>query len=95
MPYVTYNDLRSTELAGGYNASDGWMLVRDVQSYSNIDSIRMTLPLYSHLNYFVAQNNHRICTMLADERVRNTVKEFCLPKYVQIGVNESGWYGKE
>ena len=92
MPYVTYNDLRSTELAGGYNASDGWMLVRDVQSYSNIDSIRMTLPLYSHLNYFVAQNNHRICTMLADERVRNTVKEFCLPKYVQIGVNESGWY---
>lgn len=92
MPYVTYNDLRSTELSGGYNASDGWLLVKDVQSYSNIDSIRMTLPLYSHLSYFVAQNNHRICTMLADGRVRNTVKEFCLPKYVQIGINNSGWY---
>lgn len=92
MPYVTYNDLRSTELAGGYNATDGWMLVRDVQSYSNMDSIHMTLPLYSHLNYFVAQNNHRICTMLADERVRNTVKEFCLPRYVQIGINDSGWF---
>lgn len=92
MPYVTYNDLRSTELAGGYNASDGWLLVKDVQSYSNIDSIHMNLPLYGHLNYFVAQNNYRICIMLADARVRNTVKEFCLPKYIQIGINESGLY---
>lgn len=92
MPYVTYSDLRSTELKGGYNASDGWLLVKDVQSYSNIDSIRMTLPLYCYLNYFVAQNNYRICTMLANEKIRNTVKEFCLPKYVQIGINQSGWY---
>lgn len=92
MPNVTYSDLRSTELAGGYNASDGWLLVKDIQSYSNISSIYMTLPLNQHLNYFVAQNNHRICTMLADEKVRNTIKEFCLPKYVQIGFNDSGWY---
>lgn len=92
MPYVTYSDLRSTELTGGYNASDGWLLIKDVQSYSNIDSIRMILPLYSYLNFFVAQNNYRICTMLADERIRNTVKEFCLPKYIQIGINQSGWY---
>lgn len=92
MPYVTYNDLRSTELAGGYNASDGWLLVKDVQSYSNLDSIRGTLTLESHLNIFIAQNNYRICTMLADEGVRNTVKEFCLPKYVLIGFNRAGWY---
>ena len=92
MPYVTYSDLRSTELSGGYNASNGWLLIKDVQSYSNLDSIRMTLPLYNYLNLFVAQNNHRICTMLADDRVRNSVKEFCLPKYVQIGINKSGWY---
>lgn len=92
MPYVTYSDLRSTELAGGYNASDGWLLVKDLQSYSNIDSIYLTQPLFRHLNYFVAQNNHRICTMLADEKVRNTVKEFCLPKYVQIEINVSGEY---
>lgn len=92
MPYVTYNDLRSTELAGGYNASDGWLLIKDLQSYSNIDSRHLTQPLFRHLNYFVAQNNHRICTMLADEKVRNTVKEFCLPKYVQIRINVSGEY---
>lgn len=91
MPYVSYSNLRSTELAGGYNASDGWLLVKDLQSYSNIDSIFMTLPLYQYLNCFVAQNNHRICTMLADAKVRNTIKEFCLPKFVQIGVNKSGW----
>ncbi len=91
MPYVSYNDLRSTELAGGYNASDGWLLVKDLQSYSNIDSIYMTKPLFQHLNCFVAQNNHRICMMLADEKVRNTIKEFCLPKYVLIGINNSGW----
>ena len=92
MPNVTYSDLRSAELAGGYNASDGWLLVKDVQSYSNIDSIHMSLPLYSHLNYFVAQNNYRVCLMLADGRIRNAVKEFCLPKYILIRINNSGWY---
>lgn len=92
MPEVSYNDLRSTELTGCYNASDGWLLVKDLQSYSNIDSLFLTQPLFRHLNYFIAQNNHRICTMLADEKVRNTVKEFCLPKYVQIGINDSGEY---
>lgn len=92
MPYMTYETLRSTELSGAYNASDGWLLIKDLQSYSNIDSIHMSQPLFRHMNYFVAQNNHRICTMLADDKVRNAMKEFCLPKYVQIGINESGWY---
>lgn len=92
MPYVKYDDLRSTELTGGYNASDGWLLVKDLQSYSNIDSIFLTQPLLSHLNCFVAQNNFRICMMLVNEKVRRSIKEFCLPRYVQIGINNSGDY---
>lgn len=92
MPYVSYQDMRFSELAGMYNASDAWLLVKDVQSYSNIDTLRMDKPLYWHLNLFVAQNNARICNMLANGKIRETIKDYCLPKYVQIGVNQSGYY---
>lgn len=92
MPYVNYNDMRFSELAGGYNASDGWLLLKDLQSYTNVDSMYMDKPLAWHLNVFVARNNSRICRMLADKKVRDTFKSFILPKYILFGVNQSGYY---
>ncbi len=92
VPYVSYSDLRFSELAGFYNASDGTMLAKDVQLYANIDTVFYDKPLDWHLRLFVAQNNYRICLMLSDNVIRQILQDYCVPKYIQIGVNMAGHY---
>lgn len=92
MPYVSYNDMRLSELSGCYNASDGWLLTKDVQSYANIDTFLFDKPLDWHLRLFIAQNNHRICLMLANDDIRKALLGYCVPKFVQIGINMAGHY---
>ena len=92
MPYVSFNDLRACELSGGYNASDNWLLVKDVESYTGINALGLGNSLSWHLNQFVAQNNYRVCSMLADERLWKSFVGISLPRYVQFGMNQSGYY---
>ena len=90
LPYSSARDLRCFELAGNYNASDGWKLIKDAQDYMNIDSLHFTLPMWNHLNSFVVQNNYRICSLLADTELVEIFNEYKLPRIVLVSVNQSG-----
>lgn len=81
----------NSELAGSYIASDNVRLIKDLQDYYNLDSIHMTLPLNRYLYSHIARNNYRICSMLADCKLSNIVKDFVWPQYVGISINMSGY----
>lgn len=88
-PYIN-KDPRNDHLAGSHIASDNVLLVEDLQNYYNEDSLYMNLPLIRHLNSHVAQNHYRICMMLANSKLSEVIKSFAWPRYVIIGINESG-----
>ena len=88
-PYIN-TDPRNSNLAGCNIASDNILLVEDLQNYYNEDSLRMNLPLERHLNSHIAQNNYRICMMLANKELSKIIHDFAWPRYVIIGVNQSG-----
>ena len=79
------------ELAGSYEASDAWLLVKDLQDYSNIDSLHLSEPLYNYLLAYFAQNNYRICEILALDGLSELLKTIQLPKFVQFAPNTGGW----
>lgn len=79
------------ELAGSYDASDAWMLIKDLQNYSNVDTLHLSEPLYNYLQAYYAQNNYRICTILSLNGLPNLLQSVRLPRYVQIVHNRGGW----
>jgi len=87
-PYTGEDDM---ELAGSYEASDGWQLVHDLQDYANIDSMHLSEPLYNHLSAYYAQNNYRICEVLSIEGLRDLLHSVRLPRYVMFTPNRGGW----
>lgn len=87
-PYMTSDDM---ELSGSYFGSDGWLLIKDLQTYSNVASLHLSEPLYNHLLAYWAQNNYRICELLQLEGLADMLKSLRLPRYVQIAPNRSGW----
>ena len=91
-PYIN-NDPRNSHLSGSYFASDNVRLVEDLQDDSDEDVLPMHLPLLQYLNRHVAQNNYRICMMLANKELfelfnRNRFNIW--PRYVVISINQSG-----
>lgn len=78
------------QLAGSYNASDQYRLQEDLQNYANQDTFHLSLPFAHHADAYQAQNNYRICRLLADNALRNSFKDIKLPKYIVIGANRSG-----
>ena len=90
MPYVTANDVRCFELAGSYIASDSWLLIKDFQNYTNVDSLSLNKPIGEHLYSHISQNNYRICLLLADKAICESFSGFKLPEFVLIGPNLSG-----
>lgn len=89
--YQPYTGEEDIELAGSYEASDGWLLVHDLQDYANIDSMHLSEPLYNHLNAYYAQNNYRICEVLSLDGLRELLQSVRLPRYVQFAPNRGGW----
>lgn len=83
-------DLRTVELVGMYNATDNFRLIKDLQDYSNIDTIHLTNDMQSHLFAYQAQNNYRICYLLSQQQVRDCLNDFNFPKYIIISANTSG-----
>lgn len=83
-------DLRTVELAGMYNATDNFRLIKDLQDYSNIDTIYLTNDMQSHLFAYQAQNNYRICYLLSQQQVRDCLNDFNFPNYIIISANTSG-----
>ncbi len=88
-PYVN-NSPTEESISGFYNASDSVLLEKDYEEYYNKNSMQLNWPLYNYLNSHVAQNNYRICMMLANNELSNIIKGFIWPQYVIIYANRSG-----
>ena len=88
-PYIN-SDSRNSSLSGSYMASDNMLLVADYEKEYNEDSMHMNRPLVQHLRSFVAQNDYRICMMLANNELAKIIRDFAWPNYVLIGINQSG-----
>ena len=89
-PLFDYLDMRTIELAGMYNATDNFRLIKDLQDYSNIDTTHLTNNIQSHLFAYQAQNNYRICYLLSQRQVRDCLNDLNFPKYIIISANTSG-----
>lgn len=79
------------ELSGSYDASDAWLLIKDLLDYSNVDTYHLTEPIYNHLNAYYAQNNYRICETLLLEGLDTLLPTFRLPRYVMLAPNMGGF----
>lgn len=79
------------ELSGSYDASDSWLLIKDLLDYSNVDTYHLTEPIYNHLSAYYAQNNYRICEILLLEGLDKLITNFRFPQYVLLAPNMGGW----
>lgn len=93
-PFVN-SDVRTRELAELYNASEIIRLVRSPQEYYNKNSGLLQNSLIEYLRCHVAQNNYRICTMLANYELRKVLQEYYLPQYILLKKNYAGRNGLE
>lgn len=89
-PFNDKGDILSSELDGSYIASDQWLLVHDLLSYSNFDSIFLSGRMYGYLSAYIAQNNARICELLMIDGLNAFFDDFSLPQYIIIGTNDGG-----
>ena len=89
-PLFDYNDVRTVELTGMYNATDNFRLIKDLQDYSNVDTIHLSNNIQSHFFAYQAQNNYRICYLLSQQHIRECLDDLNFPKYIIIGANTSG-----
>lgn len=85
-----YIDVRTVELTGMYNATDNFRLIKDLQDYSNVDTMLLSNNLQSHLFAYQAQNNYRICYLLSQQQIRECLDDLNFPKYIIISANTSG-----
>ncbi len=72
-----------------YIASDGVMLIKDISSYYKESSLTYKDYIH-HLYAHVAQNNYRICMMLANVGIAKIIKKFIWPRYITFRINYSG-----
>lgn len=89
-PFKDRDDVLSAELDGAYIASDQWLLIHDLLSYTNFDSLYLSGRMYSYLNAYQAQNNARICELLMLDGIDKILHDVQLPHYILITENESG-----
>ena len=73
-----------------YNATDNFRLIKDLQDYSNVDTIHLSNNIQSHFFAYQAQNNYRICYLLSQQHIRECLDNFNFPKYIIINANTSG-----
>lgn len=89
-PLFDYNDVRTVELTGMYNATDNFRLIKDLQDYSNVDTMHLSNNIQSHFFAYQAQNNYRICYLLSQQHIRECLDDLNFPKYIIINANTSG-----
>ena len=87
-PFIDSMDL---ELAGSFDASDGWLLIKDLQDYANVDTLHLNQPLKNHLRAYYAQNHYRICELLLLDGLQDLLQTVRLPKYITFNPNLGGW----
>lgn len=80
------------QLTGSYEASDAWLLVKDLLDYANVDTLHLSEPLYNHLAAYYAQNHYRVCEILSLDGLEDLLKSVRLPQYIQFAPNRGGWH---
>ena len=88
--YQNVHEPGDGELAGVYNASDTWRLIKDYQDYANVDAISGTNTIAEHMDALRAQNDNRIVQLLLDEELRKLLPHTAVPRYIIIEKNDSG-----
>lgn len=88
-PYLSLGMPTDNELAGTYNGSDSWRMIQDLEEYSNIYSSALTYPYQSYRHAFTAQDNCRIIRLLQDERLASSLKDFVVPEWILLSINDS------
>ena len=88
-PYRSAEDADEFETSGNYVATDQWLLIRDLMDYSNVDSLHMSHSLFSHLSAYHAQNQYRICELLAMQGLEELMPDFRWPVFIVFGPNLS------
>ena len=90
------SDIRTINYNGIYNASGIIRLMSSRDEYYKKDSHHVPDDtLINFLRCHVSRNNYRICTMLANSKLRNIIQGYCLPKYIILRLNYAGRNGLE
>lgn len=89
-PEFSYGDLSTVELSGLYNASEGSRLRNDIEKFANTTDSYLSLPISTYLVAHQSQNNYRICRLLIENRFRDVLKDYKLPRYIIIAPNHGG-----
>lgn len=90
-PYQYAHEPGEGELAGVYNASDTWRLIKDYQDYANVDATYRTEPIGYHLDAMKSQDDNRIVQLLYDNELRKLLPRNALPRYIIVEPNMSGY----
>lgn len=88
-PFIN-NDSRNSYHSRSMIASDNVLLVKDLQNSYEEDLLKTELPLITLFNNHVAQNNSRICMMLANKKLSGVINNFAWPRYVIVNINKNG-----
>ena len=90
-PYSSVHEPGDGELAGVYNASDTWKLIKDYQDYSNVDTLHQTETIGFHIDAMRAQDDNRIVMLLRDKELRDLLPQNAIPRYVLVEPSDSGY----
>lgn len=90
-PYSSVHEPGDGELAGVYNASDTWKLIKDYQDYSNVDTLHQTETIGFHIDAMRAQDDNRIVMLLRDKELRDLLPQNAIPRYVLVEPSDSGF----
>lgn len=90
-PYFSYVCPRDESCSGAFNMSDGYLLVNELENYSNINSRFSGEDVGTHLQTYINQDNFRIVSLLLEKEFRKVLTYYELPKYVFFFPNVSGY----
>lgn len=91
-PYFSaYQCPRDESYSGGFNMSDGYLLVNDLENYSNVNSRFLGEDVGTHLRTYINQDNFRIVSLLLEKEFRKVLTYYELPTYVFFFPNVSGY----
>lgn len=88
-PLATPDDILTQRWSGLVNASDGYLLARDLQDYGNEQATNGYFPFRDYATAYNSQNQYRICYFLNqyESEIKNDLK---LPRYVMVFPNKAG-----
>lgn len=84
------SNLCTTEYAGLYNASEGYLLRKDFEKFANATDLYLTSPISTYLVSHISQKHQRICRLLINEELHTKITQFRFPRYIMFSPNRGG-----